>query len=188
MKTKAITHIGDLTPDPKNARKHNPRNVGMIVDALHEVGAARSIVVDEDGVVLAGNATVEAAAEAGITKVMVVDADGETIVAVRRTGLTEREKTRLALFDNRAAELAGWDAAALAEYAVNDPGALDSLFTKGELDALGASAVPDFEELDEPAYSRMDEQAPVECPHCGRAVVVSLPKNGGASDVQLAKP
>jgi len=60
-----IDHIGQLKPDPRNARKHNPRNIGMIEAALHEVGAARSIVIDEDGVVLAGNGVVEAAALAG---------------------------------------------------------------------------------------------------------------------------
>lgn len=41
-----IDHLKDLTPDKRNARKHNPRNIGMIVDSLHEVGAARSIVID----------------------------------------------------------------------------------------------------------------------------------------------
>lgn len=97
--------IADLKQDPANARKHNPRNVGMIENALNEVGAARSIVIDEDGRILAGNATVEAAAQAGIERVQVVDADGETLIAVRRSGLTEEQKRRLALFDNRAAEL-----------------------------------------------------------------------------------
>jgi len=80
--------ISDLKPDKKNRRKHNQRNIGMIVDALHEVGAARSIVIDEDNLILAGNGVVEAAAEAGIERVKVVDADGETIVAVRPHAIT----------------------------------------------------------------------------------------------------
>jgi ParB-like chromosome segregation protein Spo0J len=104
-----ITHIGQLTHDPENARKHNPRNIGTIQDALQSVGAARSIVVDEAGVILAGNGVIEAAAAAGIERVKVVDTDGETIVAVRRTGLTPEQKKRLAYFDNRTAELADWD-------------------------------------------------------------------------------
>lgn len=104
-----MIHIGQLTPDPANARKHNPRNVGLIERALGEVGAARSIVIDENGVVLAGNATVEAAAAAGIERMQVVDADGETIIAVRRRNLTPDQKKRLALFDNRTSELADWD-------------------------------------------------------------------------------
>lgn len=86
---KAPTTIAELTLDPKNARKRGPRAEGLLVASLHEVGAARSIVIDEDGRILAGNGTVQAAAEAGIERVKVVDADGETIVAVRRTGLTD---------------------------------------------------------------------------------------------------
>ena len=104
-----LTHIKDLVPDPKNRRKHTPRNVGMIVDALHKVGAARSIVIDENNEVLAGNATIEAAGEAGITKLTVIDADGDEIIAVRRTGLTSDQKRDLAIYDNRTGELAEWD-------------------------------------------------------------------------------
>lgn len=104
-----IQHLKDLTPDAHNRRRHNPRNIGMLVDALQKVGAARSIVIDEAGEVLAGNGVVEAAAEAGLTKVQVVDADGETIVAVRRTGLTGEQKRALAIYDNRTAELAEWN-------------------------------------------------------------------------------
>lgn len=132
-----ITHIGELIPDARNARLHNPRNIGMIVDSLHEVGAARSIVIDEEGNILAGNGTIEAAAEAGIEKVLTVDADGETIVAVRRTGLSKKQKKRLALFDNRTAEIAGWDPAILAELATED--LTVGLFVQDEIDAILAS-------------------------------------------------
>lgn len=127
---KTFLSLADLTPDPQNARKHNPRNVGMLVDALHQVGAARSIVVDENGVVLAGNATIEAAAEAGIHRVKTVEADGSEIVAVVRRGLSKDQKTKLALYDNRVAELAEWNPEILSELA---PEALEGMFSDKEL-------------------------------------------------------
>jgi DNA modification methylase len=107
-------HIKDLIPDPANRRSHNPRNLGMLVDALQKVGVSRSIVVDEDGVILAGNGVVEAASEAGLTKLQIVEADGETLVAVRRRGLTPSQKRDLAIYDNRTAELAEWNIEQLA--------------------------------------------------------------------------
>lgn len=136
MKKKEIQHIADLLPDKRNARKHNPRNIGMIEKSLQEVGAARSIVIDENGNILAGNGTIEAAAQAGITRVQVVDTDGETIVAVRRTGLSKKEKKRLALYDNRTAELASWEPEVLSELRTEDQDILEDMFAIEELDEI----------------------------------------------------
>lgn len=108
-----ITHIGQLKPDQKNPRKHNPRNIGVVVDSLQQVGFARSIVIDEDGVILAGNGAIEAAGIAGIEKVVEVEGDGNTIIAVRRRGLSDESKRKLKYFDNRSAELADWDPAVI---------------------------------------------------------------------------
>ena len=168
MKLKQFRHIGDLSHDPRNARKHTPRNVGDIVSALQEVGAARSIVIDEDGIILAGNATIDAAAEAGITKLQVVDVDGETVVAVRRTGLTPAQKTRLALFDNRAAEHAQWDTDVLLALSQQPDEPTRGLWTDLELSALLAGVVEaDFGPVGEDEQGRLSEKAPVTCPKCG---------------------
>ena len=109
LRVAPVTHLHDLVPDPQNRRRHTTRNLGMVSDALRDVGAARSIVIDEHNVILAGNGVTEAAAEAGITHVHVVEADGTTLIAVRRRGLTPEQKRRLALYDNRTAELAEWN-------------------------------------------------------------------------------
>jgi DNA modification methylase len=138
--TAPVDHIRDLVSDPKNRRKHNPRNIGMIVDALQKVGAARSIVIDEQNEVLAGNGVLEAAAEAGLTKVRVVDVDGSTIVAVRRTGLSAKQKRDLAIYDNRAAELAEWDIEQLRDDLANGED-LSAFFQPDELSALLATVV-----------------------------------------------
>lgn len=103
------TTLADLKPDPKNARKHNKRNLDMLEASLRECGAGRSILIDENNVILAGNATVETAGQIGIENVRIIEASGNEIIAVRRTGLTQQQKTKLALYDNRVAELAEWD-------------------------------------------------------------------------------
>jgi hypothetical protein len=95
--------------DPHNRRSHPARNVDMLATALSHVGAARSIVIDESNEVLAGNGVLAAAAQVGITKLHVVETDGNTLVAVRRTGLTPDQKRQLAMYDNRTAELAEWN-------------------------------------------------------------------------------
>ncbi len=56
-----LDSLATLTPDPRNARSHSERNLEPIALSLLEVGAARSVIIDEDGVLLAGNATVSAA-------------------------------------------------------------------------------------------------------------------------------
>jgi len=89
--------LKDLIPDPSNRRTHSPRNLDMVRAALREVGAARSIVIDEHNVILAGNGVREAAGEAGLTKVTVIDAAGDELVAVRRSGLTDEQKRALAI-------------------------------------------------------------------------------------------
>jgi hypothetical protein len=150
-----MAHLKDLTPDPANRRTHNPRNVGMLADALRTVGAARSIVIDEAGVVLAGNGVVDAAAEAGITNVQIVDTDGETIVAVRRSGLSDEQKRQLALYDNRTAELASWNVAQLAQDKA-DGLDLQPFWNDGELAILiGAAAEPDWHGM--PGFAQQDQ-------------------------------
>jgi hypothetical protein len=137
----------------------------MLVDALQKVGVSRSIVVDEDGVILAGNGVVEAASEAGITKVQIVEADGETLVAVRRRGLTAGQKRDLAIYDNRTAELAVWNVEQLAADLQNGED-LSAFFYDDELKALGV-VVPGFGPASEDEQGRLDQKAPVTCPSCG---------------------
>lgn len=136
MSEKKITDLADLIPDKRNARKHNPRNVGMITEAIQDVGVSRSGVIDEDGNILAGNGTFEALSEAGIRKVKVVEADGQEWVVVRRKGLSAEQKTKLALYDNRTAELADWDADNMAEILGDYPGIFEKMFSDDELDGI----------------------------------------------------
>ena len=155
--------IADLLPDEKNARSHTPRGVGMITDALREVGTGRSGVIDEKGKVLAGNATLEALAEAGIRRVKVVESNGEEWVVVRRTGLTAKQKKQLALYDNRTAELSSWELDVLTFLNDEDSDLLKPLWTADELDSL----LGNFKPATQDEQSKLDGKTPIECPECG---------------------
>lgn len=150
-----LNDLQDLTPDPQNRRQRTPRNIEMLTASLREVGAGRSIVIDETGEVIAGNGVVEAAAAAGMQKVQIVDADGQTIIAVRRSGLTPEQKRAMALYDNRTAELAAWDAEQLRND--RDMGLdLSPFFTESEeatllgvpVDGHAWGGMPEFEQKD----------------------------------------
>jgi hypothetical protein len=108
------TTLEALIQDPKNARRRTQRSTAMIERSLQEFGAARSLVIDEAGRILAGNGTAEAAAAIGIEKVLVVPADGRTLVAVQRTDLSPSQKAEYGVADNRASDLSEFDGAALA--------------------------------------------------------------------------
>lgn len=104
-----VADVSTLKADPLNPRRRTGRGRDLIVTSLKDYGAARSIVLDETNMVLAGNGVVEAAPDAGITKVRIIEAKGDEIIAVRRRGLTEAQKRALAIADNRTSELAEWN-------------------------------------------------------------------------------
>lgn len=94
--------LADLHEDPRNARRHGPRNLAAIKTSLEQLGQQKPIVVDANGKIIAGNGTFRAAKELGWDK----------IGAVLFTG-TDRQARQFALADNRTAELAEWDYEAL---------------------------------------------------------------------------
>ena len=102
-------NLSDLKQDHKNARKRTDRSAALIKESLSKYGAARSIVIDEDNRILAGNGTVEGAIAAGLTKLRVIETDGDEVIAVKRTGLSEEQKVGLAIADNRTGDLSEWD-------------------------------------------------------------------------------
>jgi hypothetical protein len=109
--------ISELKQDPNNARKRTALSSKVIARSLEEFGACRSAVADEDGVVRAGNGTLEKAIEAGIKKALVVETDGKTLVVVKRPGLTEEQWRQYAIADNTASDFSAWDTDILSDLA-----------------------------------------------------------------------
>ena len=159
-----MTSIKDLKSDHKNARKRTDRSAELIKESLQRYGAARSIVIDEDNRILAGNGTIEGAKEAGINRIRVIETDGDEVIAVRRTGLTEEQKVGLALADNRTADLSEWDQEMLNR--LGEQHDISLFFSQDDLDGIletEVEALPpeDFDEVDD------DITTEHRCPSCG---------------------
>ena len=96
--------------DTRNYRKHSEQNKKVIKKSLQELGAGRSVVIDADDTLVAGNGVYEQAQKLKMP-VRVVETDGSELVVVKRTDIhTDDEKRRkLALADNAAGDLSEWN-------------------------------------------------------------------------------
>ena len=106
---KEIKTAADLIQDAHNYRKHSDTNKARIRKSIDEAGLGRSVVVDADGVLVAGNGVQQVID--GDTPVRVVETDGTELVVVKRTDLhtgDPRRKT-LAFADNATADDVEWD-------------------------------------------------------------------------------
>ena len=97
--------IRDLKFDDKNFNKHTQFGMSLIEKSLRENGAGRSILLDKDNNIIAGNGVVESAGQIGLEKIKIVETTGDEIVAVKRTdiSLNSKKGREMALADNATA-------------------------------------------------------------------------------------
>ena len=96
--------------DKRNYRRHNDRNKELIKKSLEECGAGRSIVIDNNDEIIAGNGIYEQAQKLGI-KTKVVETDGSELVVVKRTDLAtdDAKRKQLAVMDNSTSDSSDFD-------------------------------------------------------------------------------
>ena len=96
--------------DAHNYRKHNDKNKELINKSLKECGAGRSIVIDNEDNIIAGNGIYEQAQKLGM-KTKVIETDGNELVVVKRTDLTtdDEKRKQLAIMDNSTSDSSEWD-------------------------------------------------------------------------------
>lgn len=154
-----MAKISDIRPDSRNANKGTQRGRYALETSLRKYGAGRSILLDKNGNIVAGNKTAEVAADVGIDDVLIVQTDGKQLVAVQRTDLDidSPEGRGLAYADNRVGEMSlDWDAAQI--LADLDAGVdLSDLWRKDELDELLADLQPKGEGDAAPQIDRAEE-------------------------------
>lgn len=96
--------------DKRNYRKHNDRNKELMNKSLVENGAGRSILIDNEGEIIAGNGIYEQAKALNIP-VKIIETDGNELIAVKRTDLATEDlkRKRLAIMDNSASDTSEFD-------------------------------------------------------------------------------
>ena len=96
--------------DKRNYRKHNDHNKDLINKSLKECGAGRSIVIDNEENIIAGNGIYEQAQKLGI-KTKVIETDGSELVVVKRTDLAtdDAKRKQLAVMDNSTSDSSEFD-------------------------------------------------------------------------------
>lgn len=157
MKTKNIkAEIVDLESiqfDPDNARFHSDENLELIEQSVKDLGFARSIVIDENDQMIAGEGATRGAVAAGLKRAIIIDAEGDEVIAVRRKNLTAEQKAKLKIVDNRANELSSWDNSRLQKFLADNSENLTATgFDKDYLEhltaVLKAQEPPSLEDLE----------------------------------------
>ena len=155
MKYETAT-IASLMLDPANVRTHDSKNLEAIKASLARFGQQKPIAVNSKGIIVAGNGTMMAAKMLNWSSVEIV-----------RTDLEGAEAIAYAIADNRTAELAGWDEAALAQQLAAlqiDDEELANIagFTDAEIEAMAGKIAPEsFPEVNE------NIDTAHQCPKCG---------------------
>lgn len=99
-----LTPLTELTPYENNPR-NNKGAVDAVANSISEFGFKVPIIIDKNGVIVAGHTRYEAAKKLGLKHVPCIKADD----------LTDEQITAFRLADNKTGELAEWDFAALEE-------------------------------------------------------------------------
>lgn len=97
------TAIDHLKPYANNNRIHTSSSIAKLKNSVSKFGFVMPVLIDRDGVIIAGHGRYEAAKALGLKSVPTVVADH----------LSEAEIKTLRIADNKLAELSDWDEANL---------------------------------------------------------------------------
>jgi len=143
----------------------------MLENSLRKYGAGRSILVDKNGVVIAGNKVSEVAGEIDLP-VREVQTRGNELVVVRRMDLDlEKDKAakELAVADNRIGQIdLDWNPDLLKELSAEID--LGQFWMEDEFNEL-LQIVPNFQPTSAEEQGRLDQKKPITCPECGAEFV-----------------
>lgn len=115
-----VVSVGDLVPDGRNANRGTPHGMGLLENSIQRNKLGRSVLLDRNRKLIAGNKTAETFGAVGGERVVVVRTRGNVLIAHQREDLdldTDLQARELAVADNRISEAnLDWDAAVLEDY------------------------------------------------------------------------
>lgn len=166
--------VDELVPYARNSRTHSDAQVAQLAASMVEFGFVGAILADEKGIV-AGHGRVMAARQLYAAGKRLKAPNGALIPAgcvpfVDCTGWTEAQRKAFVIWDNRSAELAGWNRDML-RIEFDDLKALDfnldlTGFDAGAIDAMFKVEPPEGEGEDEPAIDEPEAPTVIQCPSC----------------------
>ena len=112
MAEEKVIDIEELAQDTHNFNRGNEQGQQLMERSFKELGAGRSILLDRNGNIIAGNKSQKAAIAAGIRKVRVIETTGDELVAVKRTDvdIDTAEGRKMAFLDNLTTQVnLTWD-------------------------------------------------------------------------------
>lgn len=149
--------LSEIYPYERNPRK-NATAVDAVVESIQQCGYVAPIIVDEDGVILAGHTRYRA-----LKKLKREEA--EVIV---KAGLSEEQKRKYRLLDNKTSELADWDFDLLTgELEGLDFGELDLNWLGSENAGLVVNTTAGGQNAEYDPEDFGDEVFRHQCPKCG---------------------
>ena len=164
MKKKVV-----ITPDPKNPNLGTERGRAAVKSSLEQFGTGRSIVVTDDGQIVAGNKTYEQARELGLP-IEEVETDGTKLIVVRRTDMKAGDPRALglAVADNRTGELGlNFDPQVVVDVCAIPDIDVSQLFTEAELTAMSPATSAEIDSFFSEEVTDPPEPKKKKCPNCG---------------------
>jgi len=134
-----------IKQDKRNYRLHPDENKDLIRKSLEQLGAGRSIVIDNENEIIAGNGVFEQAEKLGL-KTKIIETDGSELIVVKRTDLAtdDQKRKELALADNSTSDSSVFDFEVLADdWGVDELaewgliGMVDNITVSGEEKEIG---------------------------------------------------
>jgi len=139
--------LDQLKPYQNNPR-YNDDAIDAVVESIDQVGYITPIIVDENWQILAGHSRWKSLNELG----------EDEIDVILVPGLTEEQKRKFRLLDNKTAEIASWDLDKLQEeLEMVDFGGYD--FWSKELEQMADNLIAD-----------KPKKKVIICPKCGKVV------------------